>query len=140
MSKAKPLIPGLTETQILAQCLDLLACYGVDADRQNTGGVIVEDKKRDRLRYIRFGKPGNTDITGMLPDGRKLDIEVKRPGKKPTPEQYARIRKTNAMNGVGFWIDDVSVLQKVLPIVLAGGRVEESENGELIVTRAACRS
>lgn len=30
-------------------------------------------------RFVAFGLPGSADLTGILPDGKRLEIEVKRP-------------------------------------------------------------
>lgn len=48
--------------------------------RQNTGAA----RTRDRL--IRFGIPGQSDITGVI-GGRRIDIEVKAPDGKQSAEQ-----------------------------------------------------
>lgn len=138
-AKTKPLKPGRTEAQVLAQVLDALRTFGIDCDRQNTGVGV-----NPRGQSIRFGRPGNSDISGILPDGRKLDIEVKREGFDPSKlrgeklehfeRQLARLRRTNEQGGVGFWVDDAKELAEViLPELLAGGRVEESEEGRLII-------
>lgn len=39
--------------------------------RQNTGGAVLNG------RFVRFGLPGQADITGILPGGRRLEIECK---------------------------------------------------------------
>lgn len=140
-TRTKPLVPGRTEAQVLAQVLDALRTFGIDAGRQNTGAGV-----NPRGQTIRFGTPGNSDISGMLPDGRKLDIEVKREGFDPSKlrgekrehfeRQLSRLRKTNEQGGVGFWVDDAKELAEViLPELVAGGRVVESKEGRLIILR-----
>ncbi len=127
-----------TEAEVLVQVLEACRMYGIDVDRQNTGAGVNPSGQK-----VRFGQPGNSDVSGMLPDGRKLDIEVKREDFDPSrlrgkklehfKRQLARLRRTNEQGGVGFWTDNVDLVFKVLPIVLAGGRVEETELGELHV-------
>ena len=56
-----------TETDFVKDVLNYLRACGIHAWRQNTGG-------RDRLRW---GTPGCGDITGILPGGRRLEIECK---------------------------------------------------------------
>jgi hypothetical protein len=38
-------------------------------------------------RVVRFGVPGQADITGILPNGRRLEIEVKAPDGRQTEDQ-----------------------------------------------------
>ncbi len=44
-------------------------------------------------RVVRFGVPGQADLTGILPGGKRLEIEVKTNVGQQTPEQrnYQRI-------------------------------------------------
>ena len=42
-------------------------------------------------RYFKTGFPGLPDIIGQLTDGRILGIEVKQPGKEPTPIQIEQL-------------------------------------------------
>jgi hypothetical protein len=129
-----------TEAEVLAQILEALHAFGVDAERQNTGAGTNPSGKT-----IRFGKPGNSDITGTLPDGRRLDIEVKREGFDPSKltgkkrehfdRQFARLRKTNENGGVGLWVDDAEEFMRViLPLLLDGATVEEPGYGRLVIT------
>ena len=55
---------------------------GVLAWRQNTGAARTPSGG-----FVRFGVPGQADITGLLPGGRRLEIEVKAPGGRTTREQ-----------------------------------------------------
>lgn len=58
----------------------------------------------------RMGPPGSSDIIGILPGGRFLAIEVKRPGHEPTEIQKEFMDKINALGGLAFVatsIDDV---------------------------------
>jgi hypothetical protein len=117
----------------LRQCLDLLAVYGVACDRRNTG--VAEYPNADgTVRKVRFGTPGDSDITGVLSDGRRLDLEIKRVGKRPTAAQLDRLRRTNAAGGVGLWVDSSAVLVRLLPRLLAGARIEIEPNGDQWIT------
>ncbi len=51
-------------------------------------------------RVVRFGIPGQADLTGILPDGRRLEIEVKSPKGCQTPAQEAFGRMIEKFNGV----------------------------------------
>ena len=63
----------------------ILAALGSRPDcrvwRQNTGVAAYGH------RAVRFGVPGQADISGILAGGRRLELEVKRPGERTTPEQ-----------------------------------------------------
>jgi hypothetical protein len=130
-----------TEAEVLAQVLEALRMFGIDADRQNTGAAL-----NPKGQMVCFGRPGAADVSGQLPDGRKLDIEVKREGFDPNKlrgekrehfeRQLARLRRTNEQGGVGFWTDDAEELAKViLPLLLEGASVEEPGYGPLRIKR-----
>lgn len=54
---------------------EILRAFGTRADmrlwRQNTGAATFRGQR------VSFGVPGAADITGILPDGRRIEIEVK---------------------------------------------------------------
>lgn len=50
--------------------------------RQNSGKLPNEQG-----RMVQFGTPGAADITGILPDGRRLEIEVKTPTGRQSEQQ-----------------------------------------------------
>jgi hypothetical protein len=103
---------------------------GLDLNRQNT--LVATNPKG---QTVRCGKPRNSDLTGMLPDGRKLDIEVKKEGFNPHKiygeekirfeKQMARLELTNAQDGVAFWTDDSEQCMRWLRFFMDGGRVEK---------------
>ena len=51
--------------------------------RANAGAVRIG------RRFIRFGIPGQADLTGILPGGQRLEIEVKSPTGRQTSDQRA---------------------------------------------------
>ena len=79
----------MTEKQL--QNLILLT-FGTRHDmrlwRSNTGVARMGPR-----RIVRFGVPGQADLTGILPRGVRLEIEVKTNAGQQTPEQknYQRI-------------------------------------------------
>ena len=61
-------------------------------------------------RVVRFGIPGQADLTGILPDGLRLEIEIKSPTGRQTPEQVAfqnMIEKFHGIYILARSIDDV---------------------------------
>lgn len=67
---------------------------GLRVWRQNCGAARVG------TRVIRFGVPGQADLTGILPDGRRLEIEVKSATGRQTPEQVAFQNMIERFNGI----------------------------------------
>ncbi len=69
-------------------------------------------------RVVRFGITGQADLTGILPDGKRLEIEVKSPTGCQTPAQRAfeaMIEKFNGMYVLARSTDDVRrALEKYL--------------------------
>lgn len=62
--------------------------------RANVGAALIG------RRIVRFGLPGQADLTGILPDGRRLEIEVKAPGGSQTPRQVAFQSMIEKFHGV----------------------------------------
>jgi hypothetical protein len=62
--------------------------------RANTGVAVYGDRR------VRFGVPGQADVTGILPGGIRLEIECKAPGKRQTTEQANYQRMIERFNGV----------------------------------------
>ena len=95
------------ETQITIGCLDWLNTVpGVRCWRQNTGGVeyvSAEGKKR----HVAFGEPGQADITGVGPNGVRIEIEVKRPGEVPTELQIEWQVLMFRLKAIAFWCDSL---------------------------------
>jgi hypothetical protein len=100
------------ESDVLAACLQLLRLRGVFAWRNNSGAFVLGDGKG--RRFFRAGLPGSADILGVLPGGRFLAVEVKRPGGKPTPPQRAFLAAVEAAGGVSTVIRDVAELVALL--------------------------
>jgi hypothetical protein len=117
------------EADVLKGVLAALRIFGIDAQRQNTGMAF-----NPKGQPVRFGEPGNLDISATLHDGRRMEIEVKRPGQKPTPEQWHRIHTLNSLGGVAFYVTDPEQVARILPRLLEGWRVEIDENGFQEVT------
>lgn len=73
--------------------------------RQNTGSHTFPGSD-GRTRFVRYGVPGQGDITGLL-RGYRLEAEVKRRGKQPTPLQAAWLDMVRQSGGVSFWCDSI---------------------------------
>ena len=133
--RLKRLKPGRTEAQVLDAVLAALRCYGIDADRRNTGAAF-----NPRGRLVCFGRPGDADISGILPagwgsaSGKALHIETKREGFDPRrlrgakrahfDRQLARLRETNRNGGYGLWVTDATQVVHALGRIRQGWRIE----------------
>lgn len=112
----------ITESEVQTSIMDWLSLNQIFHWRQNTGFFKGEYKTSKKgiyggevhNRVIRFGHPGTSDILGLLPNGRFLAIEVKRPGGKPTEAQLEFIDNINANGGLAFVSDN---LDKVIEII-----------------------
>jgi len=62
--------------------------------RANTGVARIGD------RVVRFGVPGQADLTGILPDGRRLEVEMKSPGRTQTEDQRNFQRMIERFGGI----------------------------------------
>jgi len=107
-----------TERNLQHAILEFLAYRKIYAWRSNTGAFpAAYTSKATGLttrRFIRFGKPGISDILGILPDGKLLAIEVKSPsGGRLRPEQVDfldAITKNHGVAGMAKSIEDVETL------------------------------
>lgn len=76
-----------TESHLLTQVLAYLAQVpGVVARRTNSGLA----RPLSGYGLVRLAPAGTPDITGHLPDGRALYIELKGPDEKPTQRNQER--------------------------------------------------
>lgn len=82
------------ERAIQRAVLDVLRAHGILA-----WGIQRERAGRSRASHIGF--PGHPDIAGVLPGGRAMFIEVKRPGGKVTKAQ-SRAAFLLAQQGAAF--------------------------------------
>lgn len=98
---------SVLESDIQKACLDYLAMRGIFAWRQNQGAIPLADGGFRRFN----GMKGQSDIIGICPDGRFLAIEVKRPGNKPTEDQWQFIENIQKHGGVAMWVRSVDEME-----------------------------
>jgi len=82
------------EATVLHDCLKYLHEKGYYCWRQNTGTLFVGGQP------VSFGHPGAGDITGILPDGRRLEVECKSPTGRQSAKQKEFQRQIEINNGV----------------------------------------
>jgi hypothetical protein len=106
-------LPRPLEREIQTQCLEYLRAAGVFAWRNNTGARPVGEGRG--RRYLRFGTPGSSDVIGVLPDGRFLAVEVKRPGGgKVSLAQEDFLGRVTRAGGVALVVRSVDDLRAYL--------------------------
>lgn len=116
----KARLPVPSEAQVLRGVLAYLEHdHRVLVWRQNTG-VAKYEGEGGKARIVRFNVPGAADITGMLRgSGRRLEVEVKKPGGTQTAEQKAFQRAVEAAGGVYLVVrsidDCVQALAQLCP-------------------------
>ncbi len=76
------------ETDIQADALDYLEMRGVFCWRNNTGA-------RGRVKY---GKLGSPDIIGIMPNGRFIGVELKKPKGRGLSDNQERFHKDALRN------------------------------------------
>jgi len=103
-------LPLEKEPHIVQGIVQYLKLSGFIVWRQNTGATKFTDRT-GREQMVRFGFPGLSDVLGILPDGRFLAIEVKKPGGRVSPEQKAFLEAATmnkALAFVAFSADEVA--------------------------------
>jgi hypothetical protein len=129
---------GKSEREVTREVLQALAYFPIEIDRQNTGGMVGAGGG-----YVPFGRPGNSDYTGMFTGGHyrgcKLDLEIKREGFRPERargasrerflRQIERLERTNAQGGAGLWVSDAIQVFVVMPKLFRGARIVFDERG-----------
>lgn len=85
---------------------------------------VVAWAKRQGWEHIRMTfRPGVTsgfpDDQFLLPGGKAVFIEFKRPGKEPTPLQYSKLRKANELGFYADWFDNADTARAFLTFALA---------------------
>lgn len=100
------------EKNIQSAIIKYLRYHGFFVVKINNVGIWDQKRKV----YIPPPRKGVSDLL-CVRDGHFYAIEVKRPGKKPTPEQIAFLRDVEAHGGtalVAMGLDDVKQLIKKL--------------------------
>jgi hypothetical protein len=129
----QPALPAPSEKDLLKGAKDLISARGVVLLRNNTGAL-----RNAQGRLVRFGRPGSPDLYGaipasrVLPHGRSLWAEAKRPGNRPTPLQAAFLAELQSIGAAAFWFDDLRQLRVFLDAALAGWMFGTDASGESV--------
>lgn len=106
------------EQDMIKPALQLLTLRGAFVWRNNSGAMSNVSDNGTRS-FVRFGgAPGGSDILGLLPGGTFIAVELKRPGKKPTPKQQCFLDGVKRTGGVALVIHSIDELDRALASVL----------------------
>ena len=82
--------------------------------KQKIRAYLVDEKKAYYFAPVQTGMGVSTvDILCCIA-GRFVGIEVKVPGKKPTPRQAFNLKAIDAAGGVAFWTDSLEYTKEML--------------------------
>lgn len=122
-----------TEKQVTRTCNDWLRMHGITPYRRNITKVKYEHK--GKIYWVKCGEPGQSDWWMALPPGgRHIELEYKRPGEWPEPDQIKWMIMINMQGAVAFWASDLSHVELVIGHVRAGGSVRVDPDGRYELT------
>ncbi|NOQ21608.1 MAG: hypothetical protein GQ565_03010 [Candidatus Aegiribacteria sp.] len=93
------------ESTVLRDCLKYLQSEGIFVYRQNTGTLWANGQP------VSFGYPGAGDITGILPGGKRLEIECKSAIGRQSKTQRAFQDKIEVNGGLYLLVRSVEELR-----------------------------
>lgn len=117
------------ETDLMKAMLDLLHVRGCQARRRNVAGKRPFVGTNGKTYWVQCGTSGEADLSGTLPDGRRIEVEVKVPGNRPTPEQFAYLREVESYGAAAFWSDSLEHLDLLIGHLLRGARTRIADDG-----------
>jgi hypothetical protein len=103
--------PTAMEHEIQGAIIDLIRARGGVVTRVNSGSLLV--KRGDKTYVVKLADTGTSDTIAVY-RGIALYIEVKRPGKKPSPEQIAFLESVAEAGGVGLVAYDSFTVEATL--------------------------
>ena len=115
----KPVKKARTSGKILERDIQraivraFLVKYRIVLFHADSGGAGMRSGLSEGVRAYTSLPAGFPDLLGVIPGGRALFVEVKRPGNKPTDLQTRFLESFRLKGAVAFWADSVeSALQQ----------------------------
>jgi len=97
------------EGAVVQACLEYLGIYGAFVWRNNTGSL------KDKInRPVFFGKPGSSDILGLLPGGRFIAVECKSKKGKLSENQKDFLAEVERLGGLAIVARSVDDIMKAV--------------------------
>jgi hypothetical protein len=130
---AKTRLPPERESKIQSSIRVRLRRLGIKLFRRNVGAM------REGERFIRFSTPGQSDLWGWdIRTGRHWEIEVKRPGNRPTPKQLEWLKECHRYGAVAYWADSANIAERVAQAIQSGGRIAWHDDDNFDVEDCRC--
>lgn len=126
-TKIPPDLESVVQKSVIAR---LEFRFGIKLWRRNVGAM------HEGERFIRFAEPGQSDLWGVY-CGRHWEIETKRFGMRPNPEQLRWLKDMTRRNCVAFWVDSADIAERVSEAIIEGGRIEWLEDDSFNVIQGA---
>lgn len=99
-------------------CLESLKKFGIMAWATKSTTFIaylVENGEPNPTTFFHSGIVGQGDITGVLPDGRRLEIACLKPRQgNPGDRRMSFLNKINKLGGVGIYVNSVQHMDELL--------------------------
>ena len=121
-NRTKP--PPERESKIQRAIMVRLSRLGIRLWRRNVGAMTDPSGN-----FVRFAAPGQSDLWGIDRNARHWEVEVKRPGNKPTQKQLEWLKDMTARGCVAYWADIANIAELVAEAILAGGRIKWLNDG-----------
>jgi hypothetical protein len=116
-----------TERETTRLLVGWLRSEGYDPHRRNVGGV--RRRYKGKTRYISFNEKGECDWWLILGDGRHCDIEIKRPGARPSFYQIIWMLRLLARGAPAFYCDSLPILTQTMKFLEVGGHIYMRSDG-----------
>ena len=96
------------EQKLVKACIDYLRYKGFLVLRNNSGRIFIYDN--GKIRAIRAGMAGSSDIIACSPDGRFFAIECKSKNGRLTESQKEFLQKVSELGGVALVVRNIDEL------------------------------
>ncbi len=108
----------IVEADVLPTIIEALRAHPrvAWAERVNKGFGRLQRPDGSLSPPLAWGYKHALDITGQMRDGRRIEVDAKKPGAKPTPEQQATIDGIRGAGGVAFVACSVADVFEQIPL------------------------
>ena len=128
----------MTEKEVENQILDWLKSVGIMAWKNQSVGIFDQKRGIYRKPNNKHHIKGTSDVLGILPGGRLLAIEIKKPLKNPrsderlfvlsSPEQQDFILRVCKSGGLAFVADRLEVVKSKIDLTSSYALVKSNQH------------
>lgn len=107
------------ESDVQKACIRIMQKAGWRTLRRNVGSFAMGS------RYFRAGERGQSDTYGIIPrlGGRHFEVEIKRPGNRPSLHQVAWLLRCHHDGAVSFWVDSAEQCAGMVDAIMRGATI-----------------